>query len=91
MASTGKPVKALLPSERRCATRSDVLASTVGTAAGWYGIFLLSLVAGLVSITLCSPRSDPLIGIFGAFSIYTVCSAFNPVERAVASWAPRCA
>jgi hypothetical protein len=88
MAGSDRSVTVPLSDQRRCASHTAVLASAADNPVGWHSIFLFSLVAGLVSIMLCFPGSDPLIGVLGALSIYSVWSVSSAVELVTASWAP---
>lgn len=49
----------LNPREHQIQLRSDVIASTIGTAIEWYDFFPYSTVTGLVFAKLFFPHSDP--------------------------------
>ena len=56
----------------RSQLRRAVIASTVGTTIEWYDFLLYGIVTGLVFGKLFFPKSDPLVGVLEAFSIFTI-------------------
>ena len=62
--------------------RRAMIASTVGTTIEWYDFLLYSTVTGLVFGKLFFPKSDPLVGVLEAFSIYAVGFVARPFGAA---------
>src|SRR5690349_23147444 len=69
--------------EHRTQLRKAVIASTIGTTIEWYDFLLYSVVTGLVFGKLFFPKSDPLVGLLEAFSIYTVGFIARPIGAAI--------
>ena len=63
--------------------RRAVIASTVGTTIEWYDFLLYGVVTGLAFGKLFFPRSDPLVGVLEAFSIYAVGFIARPIGAAI--------
>jgi MFS family permease len=63
--------------------RRAVIASTVGTTIEWYDFLLYGIVTGLVFNKLFFPKSDPLVGVLEAFSIYAVGFIARPFGAAI--------
>ena len=83
----GAPARS--PSEHQVQLRGAAIASTVGTAIGphgffLYGIFLFSIVTGLVFAKLFFPHSDPLVGTLAAFATFAVASV--PTHESIGTW-----
>jgi MFS family permease len=70
-------------SEHRAQLRRAIIASTVGTTIEWYDFLLYSVVTGLVFGKLFFPKSDPLVGVLEAFSVYTVGFIARPIGAAI--------
>jgi len=68
--------------EEKRQLRRAVIASTIGTTIEWYDFFLYSTVTGLVFAKLFFPKSDPLVGLLQAFSIYFIGFLARPVGAA---------
>jgi len=67
----------------RSQLRRAIIASTVGTTIEWYDFLLYGIVTGLVFGKLFFPRSDPLVGVLEAFSIYAVGFLARPFGAAI--------
>jgi MFS family permease len=63
--------------------RRAVIASTIGTAIEWYDFQLYSQMTGLVFGKLFFPRSDPLVGVLQAFTIFAVGFLARPIGAAI--------
>ena len=75
-------VSGALPEDaHRSQLRRAIIASTIGTTIEWYDFLLYGIVTGLVFGKLFFPKSDPLVGVLEAFSIY--CGGLHraPVRR----------
>src|SRR4051794_20968391 len=83
MATTATWSDPLSDSEHRAQLRRAIIASTVGTTIEWYDFLLYSVVTGLVFGKLFFPKSDPLVGLLEAFSIYTVGFIARPIGAAI--------
>ena len=70
-------------SAHRNQLRRAVIASTVGTTIEWYDFLLYGIVTGLVFNKLFFPKSDPLVGVLEAFSIYAVGFIARPFGAAI--------
>ena len=67
----------------RSQLRRAVIASTVGTTIEWYDFLLYGIVTGLVFGKLFFPKSDPLVGVLEAFSIFTIGFIARPFGAAI--------
>jgi hypothetical protein len=67
----------------RSQLRRAIIASTVGTTIEWYDFLLYGIVTGLVFGKLFFPKSDPLVGVLEAFSIYAVGFIARPFGAAI--------
>jgi MFS family permease len=67
----------------RIQLRRAIIASTVGTTIEWYDFLLYGIATGLVFGKLFFPRSDPLVGVLEAFSIYAVGFIARPFGAAI--------
>src|SRR3954454_16578788 len=83
MATTATWPGPLTDAEHRAQLRRAIIASTVGTTIEWYDFLLYSVVTGLVFGRLFFPKSDPLVGLLEAFSIYTVGFIARPIGAAI--------
>jgi MFS family permease len=70
-------------SAHRNQLRRAIIASTVGTTIEWYDFLLYGIVTGLVFNKLFFPKSDPLVGVLEAFSIYAVGFIARPFKAAI--------
>jgi MFS family permease len=73
----------LSEAEHRVQLWRAAIASTVGTTIEWYDFFLYGQMTGLVFGKLFFPKSDPLVGMLQAFSIYAVGFVARPVGAAL--------
>src|SRR3954470_3049405 len=73
----------LTDAEHKAQLRRAIIASTVGRTIEWYDFLLYSVVTGLVFGRLFFPKSDPLVGLLEAFSIYTVGFIARPIGAAI--------
>src|SRR5271155_484610 len=69
--------------DHRAQLRWAMIASTVGTTIEWYDFLLYGVVTGLVFGKLFFPKSDPLVGVLEAFSIYAVGFVARPFGAAI--------
>jgi MFS family permease len=83
MAVTDIVSGALPEAAHRNQLRRAVIASTIGTTIEWYDFLLYGIVTGLVFGKLFFPRSDPLVGVLEAFSIYAVGFMARPFGAAI--------
>jgi MFS family permease len=83
MATTTEDVGILSDFEHGRELRKAVIASTVGTTIEWYDFLLYSVVTGLVFGRLFFPKSDPLVGVLEAFTVYTVGFIARPIGAAI--------
>ena len=60
-----------------------IIARTVGTIVEWYDFLLYGIVAGLVFGKLFFPKSDPLVGVLKAFSIFLIGFIARPIGAVV--------
>ncbi len=67
----------------RSQLRRAIIASTVGTTIEWYDFLLYGIVTGLVFGKLFFPKSDPLVGVLEAFSIFTIGFIARPFGAAI--------
>ena len=74
---------ALPENMHRSQLRRAVIASTVGTTIEWYDFLLYGIVTGLVFGKLFFPKSDPLVGVLEAFSIFTIGFIARPFGAAI--------
>jgi MFS family permease len=73
-----------LPADlHRSQLRRAIIASTVGTTIEWYDFLLYGIVTGLVFGKLFFPKSDPLVGVLEAFSIFLIGFIARPIGAAV--------
>src|SRR6202007_361118 len=73
----------LSEADHRAQLRRAIIASTVGTTIEWYDFLLYGIATGLVFGKLFFPRSDPLVGVLEAFSIYAVGFIARPFGAAI--------
>jgi len=73
----------LSEADHRAQLRRAVIASAVGTTIEWYDFFLYSQAAALVFGKLFFPRSDPLIGVMEAFTVFFVGYVTRPIGAAI--------
>jgi MFS family permease len=74
---------AMPDSAHRSQLRRAIIASTVGSTIEWYDFLLYGIVTGLVFGKLFFPKSDPLVGVLEAFSIYAVGFVARPFGAAI--------
>ena len=67
----------------RSQLRRAIIASTVGTTIEWYDFLLYGIVTGLVFGKLFFPKSDPLVGVLEAFTIFAIGFIARPFGAAV--------
>src|SRR5580704_12307418 len=67
----------------RSQLRRAIIASTVGTTIEWYDFLLYGIVTGLVFGKLFFPKSDPLVGVLEAFSIFAIGFIARPFGAAI--------
>ncbi len=65
--------------EHRTQLRRAVIASTVGTTIEWYDFLLYGTVTALVFGKLFFPKSDPLVGVLEAFSVFFIGFVGRPI------------
>src|SRR5689334_24219031 len=69
--------------EHRSQLRRAIIASTVGTTIEWYDFLRYGIVTGLVFGKLFFPKSDPLVGVLEAFTIFTIGFIARPFGAAI--------
>src|SRR6202042_109831 len=74
---------ALSDTEHRAQLRRAVIASTVGTTIEWYDFLLYGTVTALVFGKLFFPKSDPLVGVLEAFSVFFIGFVGRPIGAAI--------
>jgi MFS family permease len=74
---------ALSEDVHRSQLRRAIIASTVGTTIEWYDFLLYGIVTGLVFGKLFFPKSDPLVGVLEAFSIFAIGFIARPFGAAI--------
>ena len=65
--------------EHRAQLRRAVIASTVGTTIEWYDFLLYGTVTALVFGKLFFPKSDPVVGVLEAFSVFFIGFVGRPI------------
>lgn len=83
MATSATWPDSLPDAEHKAQLRRAIIASTVGTTIEWYDFLLYSVVTGLVFGKLFFPKSDPMIGLLEAFSVYAVGFIARPIGAAI--------
>src|SRR5215472_13341951 len=73
------PTSAISETEHRRQLRRAVIASTVGTTIEWYDFLLYGTVTGLVFGKLFFPKSDPVVGVLEAFSVFFIGFVGRPI------------
>src|SRR5437763_12868990 len=81
--ATATTVGTLPEAEHSAQLRKAVIASTVGTAIGWYDFFLYGTAAGLVFGKLYFPNEAPLAGVLLAFGTYFIGFVGRPIGAAI--------
>jgi MFS family permease len=69
----------LSETEHRAQLRRAVIASTVGTTIEWYDFLLYGTVTALVFGKLFFPRSNPIVGVLEAFSVFFIGFVGRPI------------
>src|ERR1700693_1819457 len=77
-AASGTP-SGLSETEHKRQLRRAVIASTVGTTIEWYDFLLYGTVTALVFGKLFFPRSNPIIGVLEAFSVFFIGFVGRPI------------
>jgi MFS family permease len=77
-AASGTP-SGLSETEHRAQLRRAVIASTVGTTIEWYDFLLYGTVTALVFGKLFFPKSDPVVGVLEAFSVFFIGFVGRPI------------
>jgi MFS family permease len=83
MATSAAWSDSLPDAEHKAQLRRAIIASTVGTTIEWYDFLLYSVVTGLIFGKLFFPKSDPMVGLLEAFSVYTVGFIARPIGAAI--------
>ena len=65
--------------EHKAQLRRAVIASTVGTTIEWYDFLLYGTVTALVFGKLFFPKSDPVVGVLEAFSVFFIGFVGRPI------------
>ena len=65
--------------EHKAHLRRAVIASTVGTTIEWYDFLLYGTVTALVFGKLFFPKSDPVVGVLEAFSVFFIGFVGRPI------------
>ena len=78
-AAANVPLSGLSEREHRAALRRAVIASTVGTTIEWYDFLLYGTVTALVFGKLFFPKSDPIVGVLEAFSVFFIGFVGRPI------------
>jgi len=65
--------------EHRAQLRRAVIASTVGTTIEWYDFLLYGTVTALVFGKLFFPKSNPIVGVLEAFSVFFIGFVGRPI------------
>jgi MFS family permease len=66
-------------SEHKAQLRRAVIASTVGTTIEWYDFLLYGTVTALVFGKLFFPKSNPIVGVLEAFSVFFIGFVGRPI------------
>ncbi len=69
----------LSEAEHKAHLRRAVIASTVGTTIEWYDFLLYGTVTALVFGKLFFPKSNPLVGVLEAFSVFFIGFVGRPI------------
>src|SRR6476661_3128913 len=77
-AASGIP-SGLSEAEHKAQLRRAVIASTVGTTIEWYDFLLYGTVTALVFGKLFFPKSDPVVGVLEAFSVFFIGFVGRPI------------
>src|SRR5579863_5060588 len=78
-AAASVPLSGLSPEEHRAQLRRAVIASTVGTTIEWYDFLLYGTVTALVFGKLFFPKSNPIVGVLEAFSVFFIGFVGRPI------------
>ena len=78
-AAAAVPLSGLSAPEHRAQLRRAVIASTVGTTIEWYDFLLYGTVTALVFGKLFFPKSDPIVGVLEAFSVFFIGFVGRPI------------
>jgi MFS family permease len=73
------PLSGLSEQEHRAQLRRAVIASTVGTTIEWYDFLLYGTVTALVFGKLFFPKSNPVVGVLEAFSVFFIGFVGRPI------------
>src|SRR5215475_11412610 len=73
------PLSGLSEQEHKAQLRRAVIASTVGTTIEWYDFLLYGTVTALVFGKLFFPRSNPIVGVLEAFSVFFIGFVGRPI------------
>ena len=77
-AASGTP-SGLSEVEHKAQLRRAVIASTVGTTIEWYDFLLYGTVTALVFGKLFFPKSNPIVGVLEAFSVFFIGFVGRPI------------
>jgi MFS family permease len=77
--SSSVPLSGLSDQEHKAQLRRAVIASTVGTTIEWYDFLLYGTVTALVFGKLFFPKSDPIVGVLEAFSVFFIGFVGRPI------------
>ncbi len=69
----------LSEAEHKAQLRRAVIASTVGTTIEWYDFLLYGTVTALVFGKLFFPKSNPIVGVLEAFSVFFIGFVGRPI------------
>src|ERR1700750_2471404 len=69
----------LSEAEHKAQLRRAVIASTVGTTIEWYDFLLYGTVTALVFGKLFFPKSNPVVGVLEAFSVFFIGFVGRPI------------
>src|ERR1700752_3296465 len=79
MSSAANPPTGISAETPRAQLRRAVIASTVGTTIEWYDFLLYGTVTALVFGKLFFPKSNPIVGVLEAFSIFFIGFVGRPI------------
>ncbi len=78
-AAASVPLSGLSEKEHKAQLRRAVIASTVGTTIEWYDFLRYGTVTALVFGKLFFPRSNPIVGVLEAFSVFFIGFVGRPI------------
>ena len=83
MTAASVPLSGLSEEEHKAQLRRAVIASTVGTTIEWYDFLLYGTVTALVFGKLFFPKSDAIVGVLEAFSVFFIGFVGRPIGASI--------